>query len=345
MSRPNRPLTARPRPPLPDPHARPSLPPADWEGDDLVPWCWPCRRAWKPSSLDAGKCPNCGAATVAREADPFDILPGGAEAFREEWDAETVEAARRKAERAPTTTDPETLDRCPGTKETGEPCLSVRLQYRPARPAERKCDTCDTYTSTPVAPLAAFDADAPRCPSCGGPRLVDAPRAANAWKCLDCGETFDDAVEAGVEEEADPEPAPEPEDPDDPTEDDDPDPTMPRDLKTETETYRIPTGDDLRALREALGLSLRDVPLAAGTTIGRWEREEVAPRLDRLEELVEYYRAVDAARRAVRLDAALGELEDDPEAEEEPTEPEADPDPFEWVEEPEPRAATDGGRP
>ncbi|WP_166377361.1 hypothetical protein [Halorubrum sp. BOL3-1] len=54
-----------------------------------------------------------------------------------------------------------------------------------------------------------------------------------------------------------------------------------------------------------------------------------------MEEFVEYYRAVDGARRAGRLDVALGELNPEPEAEDveaaEPASPEPDADPFDWV--------------
>jgi transcriptional regulator with XRE-family HTH domain/transcription elongation factor Elf1 len=314
---------------------------------------------------------------VSRKDRPIDrIAPDG---FVEQYDADTVEEALRKAEEAPTSSDPDTFSRCPGRTKTGDACLSTRIHTKKPggecehrRDEPKKCTNCWLHFSVPVAPVAAFDANAPRCPECGGPRLVDADDVASSWECLGCGERFDEAVEALEEAVEAPDEAVEaleeaveaPDEADEadeadqavaPTADgdhdrgDDTPPIMPRQLQTPTDEYGIPTGDDLRELREALDLALADVPVAAGTTIGRWERGETAPRLDRVEELVEYYRLVDGARRAARLDAAVGATDAEPEPEEEtvedadPGSPEAEPDPFDWVDETDLRVATDGG--
>lgn len=75
----------------------------------------------------------------------------------------------------------------------------------------------------------------------------------------------------------------------------------------ELATMPLPTAADLRTMRESLELSLREVPTAARRTIGSWERGERSPSLDRLRELLQYYRVVDAARRASRLEAVVDE--------------------------------------
>jgi len=134
--------------------------------------------------------------------------------------ATLAEALNYASHSLPSTTDPETHPRCPGTRESGAPCLSIRLHYRAERAGEKLCATCENFTANPVAPLAAFGADEPRCPSCGEPRIVDATGVANAWECLDCGETFDTAADATDS------------------------PLMEKRIKTAREAYRT-TGDEI----------------------------------------------------------------------------------------------------
>jgi len=177
-----------------------------------------------------------------------------------------------------------------------------------------------------------------RCPECESRRVilrVDRHRTDDGSKyvCDGCAARFDRAKPPESRGRTDPttpdrggggEPEPEPT-------------AMPHELKTTVATYRFPTGDELRELREALGLSRRAVPVAHYGTIRRWEQGETAPKINRLEELLRYYQLVDAGCRAESLATIVPEPEPL-----EPEEPEADP--FEWVDEPEVRAATDGGR-
>jgi hypothetical protein len=85
---------------------------------------------------------------MSREAwqgrDPYDIVP---EAFKQRYDS------IREAEREPTTTDPDTLPRCPECKSHNirQKRDSVADQPR-AKPGDYKCQNCLEHFNEPAPP-------------------------------------------------------------------------------------------------------------------------------------------------------------------------------------------------
>jgi len=209
--------------------------------------------------------------------------------FLDAWDADTVEEALATAERAGTTEDLDDRRRCPACAST-----SIRLKTAVSRRSNQrdggfKCMACPTPThfSTPLPPRSAFDVDEPVCPECGSERLRR-PRDVDGVRCLACGATSPTAQRGEFYHGT---------------------PIMPRTLRSPTETYRLPTPDELRAVREALDLTTSDY---GGAPVGRaavrnWERGETAPRVDHLASVLAWYRAIDGVRRAQRLAAVVPE--------------------------------------
>ena len=98
--------------------------------------------------------PEAGEAAEADEVDPYDIIP---EDFCDNYDAATIDEALSKAERADSTTDPETRPRCPE-------CDSMRLREKVGlvecehqRPERFCCNTCGLHFNTPRPPPAERD--------------------------------------------------------------------------------------------------------------------------------------------------------------------------------------------
>jgi uncharacterized paraquat-inducible protein A len=86
--------------------------------------------------------------------DPHGIFNdiGGVDEFLATHDADTLEEALRAAERAESTTDPETRPRCPE-------CESIRLREKVGlvereyqRPERFCCDTCGLHFDVPLPP-------------------------------------------------------------------------------------------------------------------------------------------------------------------------------------------------
>jgi len=85
----------------------------------------------------------------ASEVDPYDILPDG---FLKQYDAATIDEALSKAERAESTTDPETRPRCPE-------CDSIRIREKVGpvkcehqQPGRYCCVRCNHHFNTPRPP-------------------------------------------------------------------------------------------------------------------------------------------------------------------------------------------------
>jgi len=86
--------------------------------------------------------------------DPHDIIP---EAFRERYrDCESARAALRRAEQAPSTTDTDTLPRCPAAG-----CGSIKIQHKPGvvrqsnqRDGDFVCNECGHHFDTPRESVA-----------------------------------------------------------------------------------------------------------------------------------------------------------------------------------------------
>ena len=201
---------------------------------------------------------------------PIDrIVPEG---FAEAWGADTVEGALRAAECAPSTTPREEMSRCPR-------CLSTKVRWESGL---RKCDECGEHDFNPLPAPAEFDAERPICPDCGGPRLRTQVRG--GVKCDDCGAETETAARGELLDN----------------------PIM-SDSTPRLTSNELPTPDELRRLREELGLVLSEVG-GCGTgysAVRRWELGESSPTLDRLAALLEYYQVVDGVRRAERLAETL----------------------------------------
>jgi DNA-binding transcriptional regulator YiaG len=209
---------------------------------------------------------------------PEEVIP---DTFPEEWDADTVEGALEKAEKAPSTTPGREKKRCPA-----EGCLSTKIQLKTGvgtRKNEKKerykCNHCSFHTNNPLPPRAEFSVRDPVCPRCHSERLRNPPEGVD---CLDCGGHFDQATNGSKV-------------------------TMSQSTRATFSTYRFPTGDELREAREDLNLDPRDLDGCGsyGSTVLSWERGDSSPTLWRLRALVGFYEVVDGHRRAERLADAL----------------------------------------
>ena len=88
------------------------------------------------------------------EIDPYDVVPDG---FCEAYGEDTIPAALTAAERADSTTDPDTRERCPA-------CGSVRYKTKVfaqdignRRDTNHKCTNCLTHFDDPAPPLCELD--------------------------------------------------------------------------------------------------------------------------------------------------------------------------------------------
>ena len=215
------------------------------------------------------------------------LPPEDRRAFLDAWDADTVEEALKTAERAHTTEDIDERRRCPACGSTSIQLKKAVWRRSNQRDGDFKCMACTTPThfSTPLPPRSAFDVDDPVCPQCGSERLRHAGDG-DAVRCVACDATSPSAQRGEFYHR---------------------NRIMPQTLQSPTETYRLPTPDELRAVREALHLNTSDYGGAPveRTTVRNWERGETAPRVDHLAGVLLWYRAVDGVRRAERLAAAL----------------------------------------
>lgn len=216
------------------------------------------------------------------------LPPEDRRAFLDAWDADTVEEALATAERAGTTEDLDECRRCPACAGTSIRLKTAVWRRSNQRDGDFKCIACPTPThfSTPLPPRSAFDVDDPVCPECGSERLRHA-RDGDAVRCLACDATSPTAQRGDFYYGT---------------------PIMPQTLRSPTATYRLPTPDELQAVREALDLNTSDYGGAPveRTTVRNWERGKTSPRVDHLASVLLWYRAVDGVRRAERLAAALG---------------------------------------
>lgn len=108
---------------------------------------------------------------------------------------DTLEDALEVAEELPTSSDPDSFERC-------RYCLATRLRRKifaqemsSRNPEPIKCTNCLEHFREPVLPIAEFDAADPICPNCENRRLVEADGLENTFECLDCGDTFDKALD------------------------------------------------------------------------------------------------------------------------------------------------------
>jgi len=214
--------------------------------------------------------------------DPYGVIP---DEFPEMWDADGVEEALEKAERAPTTTPREERKRCPECGATRVRLKTAAVKQSHQIDTTRKCNSCLAHFDNPLPPRAEFEAAEPVCPGCHSERLRHANKGGNV-RCLACGGRFEAAGRGEFLLN----------------------PIMSQSVKSDVSTYRFPRPEDLRKARDALNLDPRDLGGCGttGSTVVGWELGETSPTMWRVRALLAYYQVVDGHRRAERLADALG---------------------------------------
>jgi len=91
--------------------------------------------------------------------DPYGILPGGPDAFCEEWGADTVAEALTKAEEMPSTTPAADMRRCRvcGSRKLRKKKANYKVEHMKAE--SFRCEECGTHQDDPAPPLSKVDPD------------------------------------------------------------------------------------------------------------------------------------------------------------------------------------------
>ena len=218
---------------------------------------------------------------AADPRDPHGVLEsfGGVDAWLDDVGADTIAGALAQLERAPTTTDYDDRPRCPE-------CYGVRWRAKRdglTRGSQRREEDLRCIVGH------HFEAPAPS----------PAERREALREELPTAATHADRLAAALPAETPVAPSPSADD--GRTRD-----TPPRPDTTMSAT--LPTPDELRDVRHALGLKAVDVDragIAHYGTVSSWELGNTAPDLDQLRALLAYYDAVEAVRDAERLAEAV----------------------------------------
>jgi len=91
--------------------------------------------------------------------DPYGILPGGPDAFCEEWGADTVAEALAAAEDAPSTTPAADMRRCKfcGSRKLRKKKANYNIEHMKAEGF--RCEECHEHQDNPAPPLSEVDGD------------------------------------------------------------------------------------------------------------------------------------------------------------------------------------------